>query len=336
MTPFAPDRPIRWGIAGPGRVAELVASDLALVESSELVAVGSRSGERAEAFARRHGARRAYGSYADLVADPEVDVLYIATPHAQHHAVALAGLRAGKHLLVEKALTATVAGARELVSEAQARELFMMEAVWMRFHPLVARLRGLLADGVIGDVRAVRAEAGLIAPFDPDNRLFNPDLAGGVLLDGGIYLVSFAQMVLGTPRRVEALGSTFPTGVDAEVALLLGFDGGRSASLLATMRCGIPPVALIFGTDGWIEVRPPLMRPTSMVVHRRGELAEEMSLPIAGHGYVPELTEVVDCLRAGRRESVHMSLSDTLVVLESLETALASLGVRHREDSEVL
>src|SRR4051812_9695668 len=182
--------PTGWGIAGLGRIAALVADDFPHVPDAALVAVGSRTPQRAEAFAREYGARRAHGSYGALIADPEVEVVYVATPHPQHHAIALAALRAGKAILVEKAFTATLAGAQELVAEARARRVFAMEAMWTRFQPAVVRARELIADGAIGSIFSVQAELGLVREFDPQDRLFAPALGGGALLDLGVYPVS--------------------------------------------------------------------------------------------------------------------------------------------------
>jgi predicted dehydrogenase len=323
---------VRWGIVGPGRIAESVVPDFVHVPGSTVLAVGSRSAERAAAFALRHGIPRSYGSYAELIADPDVDVLYIATPHPQHHAVALAGLRAGKALLVEKAFTATPAGAAEVVELARSTGTFVMEAMWTRFHPAVARLRELVADGAIGEVRAVQADLGIAPDFDPAHRLFAPDLGGGALLDLGVYVVSFAQMVLGTPDDVVARGFHFDNGADADAALLLGYDDGRAATLTTSLRTAMPGQARVFGTAGWIDVLPRFHHPRTIVLHRVGAEPETITRPPLGTGYAHELIEVTECLRAGRTESAVMPLADTLAVQTVLGRAADQLGVGHRED----
>jgi predicted dehydrogenase len=208
-------REIRWGVVGPGRIAESVVPDFGVVPGARAVAVASRSQERADAFAARHGLDRAYGSYGEIIADPDVDVLYVATPHPQHHAIAMAALRAGKALLVEKSFTATTAGAVEVVDLARNTGIFTMEAMWTRFQPAVVAVRDLIADGAIGEVRSVQADLGVAREYDPADRLFDLTLGGGALLDLGVYVVSFAQMLLGTPERVVATGSLFPSGADA-------------------------------------------------------------------------------------------------------------------------
>jgi predicted dehydrogenase len=327
---------IRWGIVGPGRIADKVVEDFAVVDGARAVAVASRSIDRARAFADRHGIERAHGSYADVVADPEVDVLYVATPHPQHHAIALAALRAGKALLVEKSFTATTAGAAEVIDTARQTGVFVMEAMWTRFQPAVVALRELVADGVIGEVRAVQADLGVSREYDPVDRLFALELGGGALLDVGVYVVSFAQMLLGAPDRVVATGSLFPSGADAEAALLLGWDDGRSAALTTSLRYALPGTARVVGTAGWIDVPPRFHHPGSIVLHRAGAEPETITRPALGAGYSHELIEVNECLRAGRTESAVMPLADTLAVQAVLGEAADQLGIRHVEDAAVV
>ncbi|TFV49424.1 Gfo/Idh/MocA family oxidoreductase [Blastococcus sp. TF02A_35] len=327
---------IRWGIVGPGRIAESVVPDFAHVPGARAVAVASRSQERADAFAARHGLERAHGSYASIIDDPEVDVLYLATPHPQHHALAIAALRAGKALLVEKAFTATTAGAAEVVDLARESGTFVMEAMWTRFQPAVVTLRDLVADGAIGEVRSVQADLGVAREYDPVDRLFALELGGGALLDLGVYVVSFAQMLLGTPDRVVATGSVFPSGADAEAAILLGYDDGRNAALTTSLRYALPGTARVVGTTGWIDVQPRFHHPQTIVLHRNGAEPEEITRPQTGAGYAHELVEVTECLRAGRTESAVMPLADTLAVQDVLGQAADQLGVRHTEATDVV
>ena len=329
-------REIRWGVVGPGRIAENVVRDFAEVDGARVTAVASRSADRARQFADRHGIERAHGCYADVLADPDVDVLYVATPHPQHHAVALGALRAGKALLVEKAFTATLAGAREVVELSRETGVFTMEAMWTRFQPAVVRLRELVAEGAIGEVRSVQADLGVQRDFDPADRLFARELGGGALLDLGVYVVSFAQMVLGTPDSVTATGSRFETGVDAEASLLLGYADGRSATLMTSLRNALPGQARVYGTAGWIDVLPRFHHPQTIVLHRPGAEPEPITRPQLGTGYAHELIEVTECLRAGRSESAVMPLADTLAVQDVLEQAAGQLGVTFAEDPAVL
>ncbi|MCV2489668.1 Gfo/Idh/MocA family oxidoreductase [Geodermatophilus sp. YIM 151500] len=323
---------IRWGIVGPGRIAEKLVEDFVHVDGARPVAVASRSLDRARSFAERHGLERAHGSYADILADPEVDVLYVATPHPQHHAIALGALRAGKALLVEKAFTATTAGAAEVVELARETGVFVMEAMWTRFQPAVVALRELIAEGAIGEVRSVQADLGVAREYDPVDRLFALELGGGALLDVGVYVVSFAQMLMGAPDRVMATGSMFPSGADAEAALLLGWDDGRSAALTTSLRYALPGQARVVGTEGWIDVVPRFHHPDTIVLHRAGAEAETIVRRPVGGGYSHELVEVTECLRAGRTESAVMPLADTLSVQAVLGEAADRLGIRHAED----
>jgi predicted dehydrogenase len=327
---------IRWGIIGPGRIAQNVVKDFAVVDGARAVAVASRSQERAEAFAGRHGLERAYGSYSELIADPDVDVLYLATPHPQHHALALAGIRAGKALLVEKAFTATAAGAQEVVDLARETGVFVMEAIWTRFQPVIVAVRDLVADGAIGEVRSVQADLGVTRVYDPTDRLFNVALGGGALLDLGVYVVNISQMMLGNPSRVVAAGSLFPSGADAEASLLLDYGDGRTAALTTSLRNALPGQARVFGTAGWIDILPRFHHPETIVLHRAGAEPETITRTPVGAGYAHELIEVTDGVRAGRTESAVMPLADTLAVQSILGEAAEQLGVRHAEDPAVL
>ncbi len=332
------DRPVRWGVVGPGRIAANVMGDLTAMPGGELHAVASRSLDRARAFADEHGARTAYGSYAELLADPDVDAVYVATPHRQHHGIALAAIESGKHLLVEKAFTVTLAGAQQVVDAARARGVFVMEAMWTRFQPAVVRMRELLADGAVGEVRSVSADLGLRVPFDPADRLWDPAQGGGALLDLGVYPTSWLQMVLGgTPASLEVAGATGPNGVDAESTLLWRTEDGRHGVATCSLLSPLPGRASVYGTEGWIEVPPRFHHPDRVVLHRTGGgrsvvSSEEVLAPATGTGYSHELDEVHRCLAQGLTESPTMPLDDTLAVMSVLEQALHALGVRHDED----
>lgn len=322
---------VRWGILGPGRIAEKLVADFVHVPNARVVAVGSRSAERAADFARRHGIPRAHGSYQALIADPEVDVLYVATPHRQHRDVALAALHGGKALLIEKSFTTTVAGAEEVVALARVKGTFVMEAMWTRFQPVVVDARALIADGAIGEVFAVEADLGVDRAFDPKDRLFDLALGGGAMLDLGVYVVSFAQMVLGTPKSVVAQGTRFSTGADAESALLLDHGEGRRSMLINTLRHATPGQARILGSRGSIDILPRFHHPTAMVLNRSGAKGETRERAPLGAGYAHQLIEVTECVLAGRTESAVMPLGDTLDVQRVMNAACEQLGVFHTE-----
>lgn len=332
---MADNREVRWGIVGPGRIAAKVVGDFQHVPGARAVAVASRSAERASAFAEQHHLERSYGSYDELVADPDIDVLYIATPHPQHQAIAVRALQAGVAVLVEKTFAATVPGAEAIIDTARAREVFAMEAMWTRFQPAIVAVRELIEDGAIGEVRQVQADLGVNQPFNPEDRLFDLTLGGGAMLDLGVYVVSFAQYFLGAPDKVTASGSLAPTGVDAEAGLLLSYDDGRAATLLASIRHYTPGAARIHGTAGWIDVQPRFHHPSTFVLTRPGRDPETITRPATGGGYAHELIEVTECVRAGRLESTVMPLSDTLAVQRILSDACEQLGVVHADDLRV-
>lgn len=328
-----PSAPLRWGILGPGRIAAAVAQDFAHVRAGVIGAVASRSFERAEAFVAQHSpGASAFGSYEELLTDPDIDAVYIATPHAQHARLALAAIEAGKPILVEKAFTTTYASTARVVEAARSREVFAMEALWSRFLPSWVLTRTLIAEGAIGQVRSVSADLGINRPFDPQDRLFNLALGGGTMFDLGVYVMHVAQMVLGEPVAVTARGSLLPTGVDAESGMLVDFGEGRTATLLTSFRTPSPGAARIYGTEGWLEIPPRFHHPDSVVLHRHGSTPEVLPAAPAGAGYALEFDEVARVLAAGKTESSVMPLDATLAVMRILDDASRQLGVAMPDD----
>lgn len=314
----------RWGIAGTGGMAAAFLDDFTHVPDAELVAVGSRTHERAEEFAAPSGASAM--TYAELVA-ADLDVLYVATPHPQHRDLALAAMRNGIPVLVEKAFTATLAGAQEVVAAAAESGVFCMEAMWTRMQPALLRARELVAAGEIGEVTSVHADLGAYRPYDPTHRLFAPELGGGAILDLGVYVVSISQHFLGTPDKVTATGSLFPNGTDASASLLLSYDDGRGASLATSLQAATGVRATVLGTRGSIELGPQFHHPTQLVVRRQGEPAQEIDAPALGRGYSHQIAHVHECLAAGLGESPLVPLDDTLGVQWVMQEALEQLGV---------
>jgi predicted dehydrogenase len=326
---------VRWGVAGPGPVAGKVMRDLVHVPNAVLTAVGSRSAERAEAFAAAHAvsagygqAPTAHGSYRALLDDPGVDVVYVATPHPYHRALALAALSAGKAILVEKSFTVTPAATREIVEAARAARRFAMEAMWTRFCPAVVRLRELVADGAIGEVCAVTADLGVRHPVDPATQSYHPEQGDGLLFHLGVYPVSFAQMLLGTPEAVIAHGVLHHSGVDVEESVLLRYSGGRSALLFASLRSPAPGEARVLGTTGRIHVPPRFHYANRIVLHRTGHDPETIHAPLTGTGYTHELIEVTERVATGHTESETMPLADTMAVQDVLGEIADRLGIR--------
>jgi predicted dehydrogenase len=318
----------RWGVIATGRIAATVVEDMKLVDGAVLAAVASRDLGRARAFADEHGFERAYGSYEELIADPDLDAVYVATPHAQHHSVVRPLLEAGKSVLCEKSMTCTPEAAQDLVDLARERGLFLMEAMWTRFNPAVVALRELVESGGIGELRTVEAELGFpVDPSDTGGRLLDPAQGGGALLDVGVYPVAFAQMLLGTPETIATTGVLASTGVDADVALLLGWADGRKATLVATLATPTSERARLLGTTGWIEVEGSFIHPQRFEVHRHGvEEPEVVERPFEGRGYQFQVIEVQRCLAEGLTESPSMPLDDTLAISRTIDTALTALG----------
>ncbi len=330
------DREVRWGIIGPGGIAGKVIKDFRHVPNAVPVAVASRSRQRADTFAAEHGLPEAYGSYRELIMSDSVDALYIATPHPQHRDLVIAAAEAGKAVLVEKSFAATVDGATRMIEAARRHEVFAMEAMWTRFQPAIVAVRELIDAGAIGVPRQVQADLGVNRPYDPADRLYDPARGGGATLDLGVYVVSLAHYVLGRPDTVLAQGSLAPTGVDADAAIMLGYQDGRVASLITTLRQQTPGAARITGTAGWVDILPRFHHPTTFVITRAGEQPERVQRPQTGGGYAHELIEVTEGVRAGRTESAIMPLDDTLAVQQTLAEVCRQLGVEHQEDDHAL
>lgn len=320
---------IRWGILGTGSIAGQFARGLAALDDAKLVAVGSRTAAAAAGFAQRVGAERAHGSYAELAHDPQVDAIYIATPHPLHHANTLLCLGAGKAVLCEKPFAINAGEAAAMIDAARARGLFLMEAMWTRFLPHMLRLRELLAAGVIGELRMLQADFGFRTEFNPHSRLFDPALGGGALLDVGIYPVSLASMLFGAPERVAGLAHLGSTGIDEQSAMLLGYAGGQLAILSQATRTSTPHEALLLGTAGKIRVHSSWWKATTMTLSVDGQPDQLIDVPATGNGYNYEAAEVGRCLRAGATESATMPLDETLAIMRVLDALRAQWGLRY-------
>jgi predicted dehydrogenase len=319
----------RWGILATGHIAGCFAEDLRLLPDAELVAVGSRTRESAELFAARHGVPRAYASWAELAADPDLDVIYVATPHAAHHEATMTCLAAGKAVLVEKPCTLDLATTTELVETARARGVFLMEAMWMRTNPLILRVVELIAEGAIGEVTHVRADFGAAGPFPPEHRMRARTLGGGALLDLGVYPVSLAHLLLGMPDEVRAWARISPEGVDENTGIVLGWESGAVASLSCGMVGPTAITASITGSAGRIDLPEPFFRPGSAVLHRLDAPPETIEADLTGGGYQYEAAEVQRCLAAGLIESPLVPHATTLEVMGLLDDVRALVGVSY-------
>ena len=315
--------PLRWGILGTGGIAMVFASDLKLTDSGVVGAVGSRSQGSADRFADEFGIERRHSSYESLVADPAVDVVYVATPHPMHRDNAILALNAGKPVLVEKPFAMNASEATEIVTAARQRGLFAMEAMWTRFLPHVAVIRDWLEQGALGEIVTVTADHGQWFAEDPGFRLFAPQLGGGALLDLGVYPVSFASMILGTPDRIVSISAPAFTGVDAQTSMLFGYEGGAQAVLTCTLRAKSPTRASIVGTDAMIELDGDFYAPTAVtLVPRQGEPTRVVSTH-EGRGLRHQADEVARRLAAGALESPLMPLDETISIMDTMDRVLA-------------
>jgi predicted dehydrogenase len=330
------DRPLRWGVVGTGVIARVVMSDLLLVPDAELVGVCSRSTERADAFAAALSVPdgmaaptpTAFTSVADML--PEIDVLYVATPHAQHVEPALAALESGTAVLCEKAITVHYEDAVQLVEAARRNQTFLMEAVWMRFNPLHVRMRELISEGVLGDLLRVVADFSFVFPYDPSHRLFDPAQGGGTLLDMGPYPVGLVQSLMGDPDSIAVHGNRAPNGVDETATVLMRYPLGAAGVATCSLRLDGPRTASVMGTSGaWFEIHENALCPERVTLHRPGLDPEDLFAVIEGSGYVPQLREVQMRVRAGEIESPVMPHRDTLATMRILTDTLAELGVTY-------
>jgi dihydrodiol dehydrogenase / D-xylose 1-dehydrogenase (NADP) len=258
-----------------------------------------------------------------------VDVVYVATPHTFHKENSLLSLRAGKAVLCEKPFAINTSEAEEVIKFARDKKLFLMEAMWTRFFPLIKKLRQILTDGVIGELKMITADFGIQRNFDPEHRLFNPELGGGALLDVGIYPVSLASMFLGTPKRITSIANLSETGIDEQSAIILGYDQRQLAVLYTAVIIETPIEMILIGTEGRIRIHSPMYVPTRFTLSLRGKKDEVVEMPLEGNGYNYEAAEVMCCLREGKLESKIMPLDETLSVMKTLDQIRAQWGLRY-------
>lgn len=327
-------KPIRWGILGCGKIARKFSSDLVLVDGAVLHAAASTNIGRAREFARVQGFVHALGSYRELC-ESDVDVIYVATPHGLHHEHVRLCLEHGKPVLCEKAFTLNLKQLDELIGLARERKVFMMEAFWTRFTPQFMKVRQLVDAGAIGTIGMISADFGFRAPVPLAQRLYDPLLGGGALLDIGIYPVFLALSLLGRPESVSATMAPYPSGVDEQIAITLRFPGGALASLHASFAVDTPVEARINGSDGRILMTPRFHNPTgsSVLLELPGKAAETVAGP-SGHGggYQYEARHVQECLWAGLNESPLLPLDFSRLLMETLDGIRASCGIRYPSD----
>lgn len=327
-------RTVKWGIMGPGGISANFASELKHAPGAELVAVGGRSKEKAEAFAAKFGVPGAYGSCEELANDPEVEIVYIGTLHPVHKENALTLLRAGKSILCEKPFTINASEAKEIAALAREKGAFAMEAMWTRYLPVVRQAREWLRSGAIGEVKLLKAEFGFDGGWNPQGRLLNREMGGGALLDAGIYPVSFASMVFGRqPSRIQSTVRIGETGVDEQFSLLFDYEDGAVASLHSGVRLDMTNDAWIYGTKGKIYV-PDFLRAKEATLFVNGEepVTVRDDRSFVGHAF--QAIEAMNCLREGRKESGEMPLGETVELMETLDAIRAQWGLTYPGEEE--
>jgi predicted dehydrogenase len=323
------NEPIKWGILGLGNIARKFAEDLALCEDAELKAVGSRSLSKSNDFGKNHSAKCSYGSYQELVDDPEVQVVYIATPHVYHAELTHLCLDHGKAVLCEKPFAMGLTEVEGMISKAKDKNLFLMEALWTRFIPGFEKVLSLIEEGTIGTVERVHADFGFVADFDPDKRLFNKELGGGALLDIGIYPLYLSLATLGMPVKIDAKAVFSETGVDAATSMLLTYEGGYSAILDCTLKTNTQVEGWIHGSKGSIKMHSRFHHPTNISILTDGKSDQLIEIPFIGNGYFHEIEEVNDCLRQGAKQSEKMNHQNSLDLMSLLDQVRAQIGLHY-------
>ena len=328
-------RKIRWGILGCGRIAGKFAQDLQLVADAELCAVASRDQSKADAFGALYQARFSHGSYESMLANPEVDVIYIATPHAQHTENTLQCLSHGKAVLCEKAFALNSGQVRKMVDASRSSGVFLMEALWTKFMPHYRKLMALIADGSLGTMRSVLINFGFTPPDPIPDRMFNPVLGGGSLLDIGIYNVFMAMSALGVPDNIEAWMTPAASGVDEQCAVTFRYRQGAIAQLFSSFSSNLAMEADFSGTRARVRLTHRFYEPSTNLEFYPGRMDSRTVIPVeklAGWGYHYEIRHVQECLRQGLTESPVMRLDDSILLMEVLDEIRRKAGIRYPAD----
>ena len=317
-----------WAILGPGGIARAFAKDLALLDGHSIGAVGSRSLSKAENFAAEFGGK-AYGSYEELVSDPSVDGVYVATPHPGHHGNVIMALNAGKPVLCEKPFAVNAQQAQEMVDAASKNQVALMEAMWARFLPHYAKVREIVASGVLGPIQSIHADHGQRLADQGIARLIDPQLAGGALLDLGVYPVSFAHMILGNPTSITSSAVMTDKGVDAQTSMIFSYSNGAQAVLTTTMVEQTPCRAVVAGLNGWLEIDRTFYNPASMrVVQNDGSVTEYPS-SYKGHGLREQAQVFAQLVASGALESEILSWKNTVDIVKSIDTVREQIGLKY-------
>jgi len=320
---------VNWALVGTGGIAKHFLAGLQATKG-RAAAVVSRELSRAQSFAKRTGIAKAFGDFDQMLEDPEIDVVYIGTPHTTHKDLTVRALNAKKAVLCEKPFAVNAMEAQEMIRTARENNVFLMEAMWTRFRPAMNKVREWLAHGLIGEVKTVQANFGFRAPVERQHRLFNPELGGGALLDVGVYPLSFASMVFGAakPRDIKSQLVLGETGVDEEAAIILSYGSSRLASVSAATRTTMINDAWIYGEAGRIHV-PEFVRALGAELMRDGKKKTVFQHEALSNGFNYEAVEVMNCIGKGQIESPIMPLDESLVIMETIDVIRAQWGFRY-------
>jgi len=326
---------IRWGILGCGRIARKFAADLLLIDDAELTAIASRNKETLELFAKDFPCKHLHNNYESLVANDEVDVIYIATPHSHHYEHTMLCLNHNKAVLCEKAFAINSRQAIEMIKTAKERKVFLMEALWTKFLPHYKKLQELLQQKTLGDIKSMLVNFGFKTSDKSPQRLFDPLLGGGSLLDIGIYNVFMTLSILGKPDAIEATMIAAPTGVDEQIAVLFKYNNGAMAQLFSSFVTNLPTQAEINGTEGCITLTTRFYEPSTTIQLSKKIPYEREAIAVekgAGFGYHYEARHVNECLKKGLIESPVMTHADTLLLMEILDSIRNKARIEYPAD----
>ena len=331
---------VRWGLVGPGWVAERFAEGLTYTDAAVLEAVASKTSlEEAREFAKRHGIKKAYGCYEEFLADEEIDIVYVSILNPAHKQMVLDCFKAGKPVVCEKPFALNAKETEEMIQAAREADLFLMEAMWSRFLPVVKTIRQWLREGRVGKVKYVRADHGFLFE-DHTTRQFDRKAGGGAMMELGVYAISFASMVLGyEPAQIKSLAAIGDTEVDEQSVITMRYPGNEIAILSCTMLAETPQEAWIVGDEGVIRLKKAFMNADTVRLEAESKLTddptivEEINIPIDGPGYRYEAEEAMRCLQQGKKESDILPLAETLGVMKIMETVREQWGLKYPQET---
>lgn len=322
-----PSNAIRWGILGCGKIAHKFASDLLLTEYGQLYACASKDKQKAADFATKYDAVKYFDSYESLAACEEIDVIYIATPHSFHHDHSILCMRMGKNVLCEKPMAIQQAQLQAMIEVVKYHNVFLMEAMWTAFLPAIIEVKDKVSAGVIGSVRHLSADFGFQSIYDPESRLYNPLLAGGSLLDIGIYPLYISLLILGMPKTIQAKAHIAPTRVDDECTILLSYEDGATASLYCSVTCHTDTKCEIYGTKGNIKIPGRFHEQDHYFLQHQDGPSVQFNIGKKGYGYYHEAKHVNDCLLNGVKESPSMPFQTSLQLVQLMDEIRTQIGV---------